>query len=353
MVMLEALSASEALTWAGSELDIEDGTNGLDGRVLLGQMIRRIVSTSGPIATRELARRVRTASAGLLPIGSDSSRVADTIDELAGNGDLVVRRSVDSNEVCYLAPPSFVRRNSGTLFISGGVTDGLLPLGQDLLSRIDHVGLWRTLRPYPGEDLESRLMDFGLAEVPMRLWLSSPPPTQADAVVAELTSDLAPDGPPWPVIDLEVLTTTGSSNRRRWKSPEGLSGIFIARREVAWGARRWCAVRLEDGHVISLIDMPHRRGAWRGCDEAWYLQAALDAARGHPSYLHVLERENLIELAIDIPIPQWIEHRLLKVGERIDPRGRQLLAFAVAVEEATEETTFLQEQLWLEVRREE
>src|SRR6185295_17906791 len=75
--------------------------------------------------------------------------------------------------------------------------------------------------------------------------------------------------------------------RGRWAEPRSQSGRFVARRSQAYGADLWCYVQLREGHPERLIDFPTQGSQWRGCDEAWRLQMAVDARRGAPQRFRV------------------------------------------------------------------
>jgi hypothetical protein len=107
-------------------------------------------------------------------------------------------------------------------------------------------------------------------------------------------------------------------------------------------------VEINVGNPERLIDLPAPGSRWRGCDEAWRLQMAIDAMRGRPQQFRIRQgSENVRFLELFSPIPMWAQRRLDAVGERVPSRGC-LLAYRLAAEELEEERSFAREALWLE-----
>ena len=87
----------------------------------------------------------------------------------------------------------------------------------------------------------------------------------------------------WTLINLSVITG------RRWREVRADSGRFVARRDQAYGSNLWCYVELSNGEPQRLLDFPLAGSRWRGCDEAWRLQMAIDAQRGAPQRFRLQE----------------------------------------------------------------
>jgi hypothetical protein len=138
--------------------------------------------------------------------------------------------------------------------------------------------------------------------------------------------------------------------RGRWAEPRAKTGRFVARRSQAYGAELWCYVQLRDGCPERLIDLPLPGSRWRGCDEAWRLQLAIDADRAEPQRFRVRSGcggAAVIELFS--PLPMWARRRWEAVGESV-PRSGCLLAYRFATAELEEELRFARDEVWLDER---
>ena len=133
----------------------------------------------------------------------------------------------------------------------------------------------------------------------------------------------------------------------RWVEPEGLSGVFVGRRSQSYGASVWCAVELKDGCPVHALDFPGKKSPWRGCDEAWRLQASIDSRRGEAQVFEIRDGPPGTRL-FDFfsPVPMWVRRRLDAVGEPALP-SRCLFSYKLREEEVAEESAFLEEFAWL------
>ena len=105
---------------------------------------------------------------------------------------------------------------------------------------------------------------------------------------------------------------------------------------------------MRDGNPERLIDLPAGGSRWRGCDEAWYLQMAIDARRGEPQRFRMRAGpENTKVLEFFSPVPMWARRRWDAVGEPVSASGC-LFAYRLAKAESAEEMRFAREALWLE-----
>jgi hypothetical protein len=108
-------------------------------------------------------------------------------------------------------------------------------------------------------------------------------------------------------------------------------------------------VELHAGEVGRLLDLGKE---WRGCDEAWHLQMAIDAEKGVPQQYRLSDlgpgKAALLEFFG--PLPQWAQRRIDVVAERVRSPGT-LLAYRLAREEADGLRPFLEENLWVQRRQ--
>lgn len=135
--------------------------------------------------------------------------------------------------------------------------------------------------------------------------------------------------------------------RGRWTLVGSQTGRFVGRRSRAYGSDLWCYVELREGEPERLIDFPVVSSRWRGCDEAWQLQMAIDALRDEPQCFTVQTGPGAsVTLEFFSPIPLWGRRRLDAVGEPLSGR-KCLFAYRLPRSEFEEEARFLSDELWL------
>jgi hypothetical protein len=136
--------------------------------------------------------------------------------------------------------------------------------------------------------------------------------------------------------------------RGRWRpaTPDD-AGYFVARRPQAYGADLWCFGQFNGAGRVRLLDLPIENPLSSGADEAWRLQAALDALADNPQAVCVQPSANGCRLDLFSPLPSWAQRRLDLVGSP-SPRGRgALFSYLVPSADADEEIAFLGRLLWM------
>jgi hypothetical protein len=236
------------------------------------------------------------------------------------------------------------------VILLGVAADQLSPLPSELEQRIQYLGHVRRLSPSSAtEDLRAELRQLGLLELSSDAWLKGPKSSTATQAVA--ASDRALDSVP-PSRDISGLVLLDPAKpvryyRGRWTEPKTQTGRFVARRPQAYGADLWCYVHLTKGQPERMIDLPQRGSRWRGCDEAWHLQMAIDAQRGAPQRFRVTPSGDAVVLELFSPAPAWARRRWDAIGEPV-PSAGSLFAYRIAKAEIGEERRFMREALWLE-----
>jgi hypothetical protein len=137
--------------------------------------------------------------------------------------------------------------------------------------------------------------------------------------------------------------------RGRWRQPSTKdTGQFVARRPQAYGSDLWCYVELKDGEPQHLIDLPLSADSMRGCDEAWRLQAAIDAARHQPQSFR-LEHSGSAHVLLSLfgPPPSWLQRRWDGCGKPVSSRSA-LVTYLLPASNLAVELDFLRRMLWLE-----
>lgn len=195
-----------------------------------------------------------------------------------------------------------------------------------------------------GENLASRLSQLGLVALSEEDWLNAPPDETPDQCIARFNRVLDRASSCGDIPDLEILDSTRGVRyyRGRWSPPKQLTGRYIGRRPQAYGNNIWCYLEIQGGRSTKCLDLPLQSSTrLRGCDEAWRLQAALDARHGQP------QRYRLRGAAIDVfsPIPGWMERRWNWLGKRVENKGC-LLSFEFRETEIEQEVDFLRRKLW-------
>lgn len=256
-----------------------------------------------------------------------------------------------TNTLIYLAPPSFIRRNKNRVLLIGIVPDHISPLPDELEAKIEYVNHIRRLSADDIDDLGTYLTELGLIELNEDIWLRAPNYEPASNYLSRLDRilDLAPHS--GDIADLLLLDPTTSVRyySRRWVKLSSQSGRFVARRNQLYGSPIWCYVEAEKGSAKKFIDLPLRQSKWRGCDEAWRLQAAIDALRGKPQLFRVrpgTKGSNIMDLFS--PVPSWAQRKWDAVGERVPGTNGSLFSYGFHGQEIEQEIICARNKLWLE-----
>jgi len=109
-------------------------------------------------------------------------------------------------------------------------------------------------------------------------------------------------------------------------------------------------VNLSAGRIAGLVDLPLENRGWRGCDEAWRLQAALDALNGTPQMAEFSERKSGPEVCLRFfsPLPRWVIRQLDVLGTPVEARG-SLFSYILAAPDLAFVRDFLVQSLWMSV----
>jgi hypothetical protein len=283
-----------------------------------------------------------------------ADRIDAAIEGLIVGGDLLELNDVVTDDPTikgtwvFAAPPSFVVRPSGGIFLFGIVPDQDTFLPQSLASRINYDGFTRAIAPQPGEDLAADLREEGLQQLSETSWLKSPRAESAANLLDRFERILAAQPPAGSVTNLEILDPAHPVTyyRGRWVIPKNQSGTFVARRPQEFAAPIWCFVALQAGTPVRLLDLPLEKTRWRGCDVAWHLQMAIDHCRHNSQrYRHRAEPDG-IRFDFFSPLPLWAQRRLMIFGRAV-PRANSLMSYMLPLAEAQTEERFLQERLWI------
>jgi hypothetical protein len=351
--MIEEVSADGLIRSTRSILGLPGGSSEID-EPYIAASLRRLAGFLCPCSPSTLIRAMLESHLGFANKEELRVRVETTVETLVAIGDLLEIGDVtfegDAFKGTWLAaaPPAFVARDSGSVFLLGLSADEQTPLPSEMRSRVAVVRAIRSIDPEPNEDLPEILRELGMRQLSLSGWLKEPKPLSPKEVVGAYNSKLDSRQRSGEVPDLLVLDggLDTRSYRRRWTAPGSLSGNFVVRRPQAYGADLWGYAQLFNGEPVKLLDLPVLGERWRGCDVAWRLQLAIDHLAGKPQQYRLASDNGGFRIDLFSPIPLWGRRRLAVIGQEVAPGGC-LLSFAIPSGEVASETRFLEEQLFL------
>ena len=350
---MRRLTATEVHANKVAELGLDQTALDLTSVEAIAAALRRAASFLCPCAATTLVRAATEPLRGLVEEMEDARRIVrETLEAMIAHGDFFEHRDIEEDAIAdaavllYAAPPSFVSRESGTAILLGVST----PAIDSLAARIEHVNHLRRLNPVHGEDLGVELEQLGFRELLHDHWLQAPrreTPAQHLGHFDRLLDAARPSGD---VAGLSILDWERPVGYYpgRWTSTGSLSGRFVARRSQAYGADLWCYTEMKNGRPERLVDLPLPDSRWRGCDEAWRLQMAIDAHRESAQLFRIHPGPADSEvMQFFSPLPMWARRRFDSVGHPISS-PECLFAYRLAVAELAEEVRFARGVLWLE-----
>lgn len=322
----------------------------------LAGALRRAASFLCPCTGPTLIRAVVQPLRGLVDdVEAARVSVEEILEAAVAHGDILEQKDLTPGasdtrtSLLYAAPPSFVVRKSGAVILLGIASDQLSALPDDLEDRIEYVHHVRHLKPAESEDLRHELQQLGLIELTYDRWLKPPAAETAERHVARLDALLDAAQPSRDIPGLSLLDPDRPVRyyRGRWVDVRANTGRFVARRAQAYGADLWCYVQVRGGNPERVIDLPVAASRWRGCDEAWRLQMALDARRREPQRFRIRRQGSSAVLEFFSPVPMWARRRWDAIGEPVSSSGC-LFAYRVSEAELKEEIHFMRDVLWLD-----
>lgn len=351
--MIAEISRQEVITQCRSALGIEPQAATVDD-VFLAALLRRTAGMLCPCSRTALRAAIAESLSCLHDLDNLPSQIDELTDELIVAGDLLELSDVTTADTdakgtwVFAAPPAFVERKSGSVFLAGIVPDHDSILPESLGLRVVHSKNTRYIEPQPGEDLAELLVSEGLTRLPESAWLKAPKTQTAPAHLEKAMQRLASEPTCAPITGLEIIDpeTRPTYYRGRWTTPKSQSGTFVSRRPQEFGAPIWCLAELQAGLLVRVIDLPLSTYRWRACDAAWHLQMAIDQENGRPQRYRVTHLGNICRIDFFSPLPLWAERRLMVLGEK-RPGEKSLFAYEIPAAEIGEEEDFLQTNLWL------
>ncbi len=349
MAVVRALGPEEALQETGAQLGLRPDA---DRASFLAESVRRTASVRCPSTPQAIIEAVHQVLDPLMPLTKEE--VSEAFDAVVAVGDLVEVIDPSGGQrrrLIYLGPPRYVQRSSGDLLLLGVRPDAAPLVGEGLIERVQVDRHLRRLVSPTAEELEL-VSVYGLDPIREDKWMRHAPPQEATQFIEIYTGLLARQGPSGEIPGLRILDATSSPAyyRGRWR-PSGSSdsGVYVARRSQGYGADLWCVVELRDGHHVRLLDLPSL-GRDRGCDEAWHLQAAIDAQQGAPQEVIVRRTgTGRIQLGLPAPPPRWLQRRWDLLGNPAEVRSA-LFGYEFSPSDTRAELEFVKDHLWMSRR---
>lgn len=359
-VELRLLTATEVHAMKVAELGLDADAIDLTAIEAVAAALRRAAGVLCPCTAPTLVRSVTRPLRGLSPdLQALKELTEDTLEAMVAHGDLLEFRDIEQETtvggptLLYAAPPGFVLRASGAVILLGLPSGHSAGLPTEFESRVDYANHVRRLKPSAGEDLRAALKQYGLLERSEQVWLHAPKQCAPEQLIAELDAELDAVRPSRDVPGLTLLDTARPVRyyRGRWVDTKSQSGRFVGRRSQAYGADRWCYVEVDDGEPVRLVDLPLAASRWRGCDDAWRLQMAIDARNGQPQQFRMRPGPQGVHvMELYSPTPMWARRRWDAIATPV-PASGCLFAYAVPEAEVSEERRFAQDVLWLTERQ--
>jgi hypothetical protein len=348
-------SAADCADVALAGLDLDQAGLDLWTPEALAASLRRAASFLCPTTPRRIVDAVMEV---LQPLRSETplyrDDLNDLVESLVSTGDLVELPPDPDRRgrMLYLGPPSFVERSEGTYLLLGIRPFGAPLLGSELMPSIRYERQTRSIELDPAT-AAADLRSLGVHPIARERWVGTPSQEPAADVLATMQARLDAGHAAGSVAGLTILDPTTSLRfyRTRWRPVQSHdSGDFVARRSQEHGADLWSYVRLADDAPTRLIDFPLDDVVVPGRDEAWRLQAAIDAVRGCPHVFRVVPSQlqpgySFVDFLA--PIPTWAERYLELMGTAVSAPRNCLFSYVIPDGATTDVSQFLSRMLWM------
>ncbi|RST52633.1 hypothetical protein [Variovorax sp. MHTC-1] len=359
-MIARAVQASELEVFQQLKIDLHLRPSTFDGEVesTVAAVIRRLSGFMCPCPKTALA------SAAVRSLRLDPETTAEIADQVDGSiedlmiaGDLIELSKVvavgaeDHLTWLFCAPPSFVKRADGRIYVFGVGPDDAVFLPGEILAQVHHLGATRYIDAPNAASLADVLPGLGLRQINEAAWLI---PHQAEApekFLARMTKRLQQAGIKGHLPEISILrhaTDVMSTYRQRWAKPQDETGIFVGRHPRPYGAPLWYLCEFQAGEVQRSLLLPLPDQAARACDVAWQTQLAIDAVRGYPALMRSRADPDGegVYLNVQFPLPMAARRRLVLLGGRRgrgDPSG---FSFWLPTSQLAQEVSFLKDHFW-------
>ena len=180
-MVIEQISPEGVLRTIRESLGVVTDSESLLDDATLAALLRRAGGILYPCAPSTI---VASVLEGLQYLTEDKDsikeRLTDLTNRLVISGDLLELNQVTTDDPAvkgtwvFAAPPSFVERPDGSIFLLGVVPDEATPLPASLSDRVVYEGLVRVIMPETSEDLKAVLKGLGWLKLSTTAWLEIP-----------------------------------------------------------------------------------------------------------------------------------------------------------------------------------
>lgn len=348
------IACSEVLTGCRKSLGLKARQENPVDSEFLAAALRHAAGIHCPCSAATLRSTIIESLEHLTDSEDIVSMVESAIEGLIIGGDLLELSQVTTDDPdvkgtwLFAAPPSYVVRPNGSIFLTGVVADRDTYLPQALMERIRYDGFTRAIMPTPDEQLADELGELGLQPLSSDNWFKPPKAESHAECVERHNAKLRALPRSGEIPELQIIDPSKpvSYYRGRWINPKGQNGMFVGRRPQEFGSPIWCVIRLENGQAAQLLDLPLHKSRLRGCDAAWHVQMAIDRSNSTPQTYGVRIADRYAFIDFYSPLPLWAERRLMLLGRHAEAAGC-LLSYRLPVGELATEEKFFQERLWL------
>jgi hypothetical protein len=349
-------SSEQVWVRVAERLGLDPAVHGAFTTEALSESLRRAASVLCPATPGEIVNSVRDA---LEPLdqarGPDRDELATLLDLLIATGDLLeLRQSGEhASRLLYLAPPSYLTKMPGQYLLLGVRPEGRRLLNEELSGSVEREGHLRFAH-LDAAAAPELLKAAGLQELRPDRWLKLPRAIAAAEYLSAFRLRLDAALAAGSVDGLEIIDTSARLNyyRGRWRSLASAdSGDFVGRRPQAYGAAAWCFARVLDGRPMQLLDLPAEDRTAFARDEAWRLQAAIDADAGSPQRYRlrsVAGEDASRVLDLFSPLPAWAARQLDFVGTPVARSSGALISYRLHDEAIAPVRALLTDMLWMQ-----
>lgn len=355
---LQRVTADAALRTMRRELLLPAEDSASTDVAVIAAVMRRLCGFMCPCPGYALEKATLRSLQPFYP-SDDALRteIKEILNDLLTSGDLlelsrvVVAGAEGKPTWLFCAPPSFVRRTDGRVYIFGIAPDGATFLPGELSDQLRYRATTRFFEPRDVPSLSATLRSIGLREVSEEAWLSTVRSGSPKEYLDRTKTALARQGVEGDLGEISILRqgkAALAAYSARWSRASAESGYYIVRTEQAYGAPNWYFAELVHGAVRSSLLLPLPQVAERACDTAWRIQLALDACGGFPAQIRLTPAPEGYILSFSFPPPTAVRRRLgIMGGRRYDPNsGYQ--QFHVQSSELDQELLYLRTCYWYE-----
>lgn len=333
-----------------------------DQATLIASAVRRLCSFMCPCPSFAI-QRMACRSLKVLGLPEDELHrlVADSLEDLSVSGDVLELSRVTMAGAenfpswLYCAPPSFISRATGRIYVTGIAADDASFLPRELRANITRDGAARFIDS-ANQEIAEQLKQLGLRQVKESAWMNGVRTETAPDHLRRATGRLRSFGVAGDLPDLTILEYAGRARKSytsRWKKTDNENGVYVGRVPQPYGAPLWYLCDLVEGKSARSILLPTKESTERASDVAWRIQFALDSQAGFPASYSVARDSNVATLSFHFPLPVAVRRRFMFLGARRSQDDPNPFRFQLPLQELDGERRFLRDNYWIEERAEE